>query len=37
MNGILDNLQNFLVPLSQKINENKVLQKLVVALRCYYL
>ncbi len=26
MNGILDNLQNFLVPLSQKINENKVLQ-----------
>lgn len=26
MNSILDNLQNFLVPLSQKINENKVLQ-----------
>lgn len=26
MNGILDRLQNFLIPLSQKVNENKVLK-----------
>lgn len=33
MNGILDKLQNVLVPFSQKVNENKVLRESVKVLQ----